>query len=103
MTAPEISAFVPCLVVDGIALLSLTCSTDVDGTLKAESTDVMFTGVNTCLIAVIHRGAYDDSCCVPVKILDVYKKNSKFGVPLHNMGKPCRLIRDGIGITLPDA
>lgn len=75
----------------------------VEGTNCVNSTDVMLTGVNACLIAVIHVDTYDEPCCVPVCMDDVKVGGRKVGDPLHNIGRSCRFMRDGIGLTLSDA
>lgn len=69
----------------------------VEGTVYAKSTDVLLTGTNACLMAVIHVNAYDESWKTPVWIVDVKNWKHKVGDPLHNIGKPKRLARDGIG------
>lgn len=66
MTASELPTFVSKVWLVGEKLFEYACLTDVDGTECVNSTDVMLTGVNACLIAVIHVDTYDDSCCVPV-------------------------------------
>lgn len=103
MSASEESSFVSKVVVVGEVTFVYACRADVGGTVWVSSTDVMLTGVNACLIAVIHVGAYDESCCVPVRIEEVRVVGHRVGDPLHNMGCSCRFMRDGIGLTLSDA
>lgn len=71
MTASESSALVSEVKTNGSVSLVYTWETCVEGTVYAKSTDVMFTGTNACLIAVIHVGAYDESWKSHVRLLDV--------------------------------